>query len=713
MSFVSASGPTPAPVQSSSVTPGGDLTITFSVPPSSFGAATVKITDGSTVVDAGGTFMVAPVASNNGLATSLSQYHVGISQIRYWLTQGPPSSTGSSFSTDPTACQGDINRADQVQMLTATATAPDGTSDQVNFTVADPGFIPPSLTVTETPNLATQGNPLTFTANLTPPGPPPTTGSITWTWLVAPPGTPACPASSVPPLTATCTVSNAQGGQQYEVEATYSGDQNYSFISATSPTIYVWPPTQLTFTSPPPTSATDGSTWPSSVQVSVQDLNGDPEHSNGDNITLALSNPPPGAILSCAGTQPAINGLATFSGCSFTGPIGSYNLTATDDSESLPVATSGAVSITLGPPDHLSSPARRQLAPPTAKSWPSRCTSASRTSATTPSPPTPPTTSPWVCRPALAFNCTGGPTHQASNGVARFSGCSITGLIGPYTLTATDATETLPGPPPTSNPVTIKLGPATQLAFTGQPPATGETSGAIWPNPVEVSIEDVGDNPITTNSTDDITLGLSNPLPVPSSAAPAHPTGQQRGRHLLRLLHRRANRVLHPRRHRRHHEEPSCRQIQHRLDSAMTRHQHRRRDERGTSLILALVFIFAVGMVLVAVGGLAANALLNTNNADAERTSAQDAENAVTIAIQYVRYLPALPSPSLCLPPGSTIPSSGQGNGANNLEVYCTTTVQRTNSRTRVVEFYACPSGTSPGTVGRALCFTLRSPTTT
>ena len=40
-----------------------------------------------------------------------------------------------------------------------------------------------------------------------------------------------------------------------------------------------------------------------------------------------------------------------------------------------------------------------------------------------------------------------------------------------------------------------------------------------------------------------------------------------------------------------------------------------RRDDQGTSLILALVFIFAIGMILVAVGGLAANALLNTSNA--------------------------------------------------------------------------------------------------
>jgi hypothetical protein len=128
----------------------------------------------------------------------------------------------------------------------------------------------------------------------------------------------------------------------------------------------------------------------------------------------------------------------------------------------------------------------------------------------------------------------------------------------------------------------------------------------------------------------------------------------------------------------------------------MTRHQTRQPDERGTSLILALVFVFAVGMVLVAVGGLAANALLNSNNARAQRTSAQDAETAVTIAMQYVRYIPALPSPSACLPPNSTIPSSDPRSGAGNpLEVYCTTTVTPTSIRTRVVEFFACSSGTS------------------
>ncbi len=129
--------------------------------------------------------------------------------------------------------------------------------------------------------------------------------------------------------------------------------------------------------------------------------------------------------------------------------------------------------------------------------------------------------------------------------------------------------------------------------------------------------------------------------------------------------------------------------------STMTRRLSVRRDERGTSLILALVFVFAIGLVLVAVGGLAANALLNTSNARAERTSTGDAENAVTIAMQYLRYNPAPAAPPSCLPPSSTIPSSDPGVTAHNpvqVQVDCIVT---TTSTGRLVEFYACPLGAS------------------
>ncbi len=128
------------------------------------------------------------------------------------------------------------------------------------------------------------------------------------------------------------------------------------------------------------------------------------------------------------------------------------------------------------------------------------------------------------------------------------------------------------------------------------------------------------------------------------------------------------------------------------------RHSSLRRDETGTSLILALVFVFAIGMVLVALGGLAANALLNTSNSRAERTSAQDAENAITIAMQYLRYNPA-PDPDAapsCLPPNPTILSADPNNSATNpVQVYCTVTVSPTEPQTRVVEFYACGWGSS------------------
>ncbi len=128
-----------------------------------------------------------------------------------------------------------------------------------------------------------------------------------------------------------------------------------------------------------------------------------------------------------------------------------------------------------------------------------------------------------------------------------------------------------------------------------------------------------------------------------------------------------------------------------------------RRDERGTSLILALVFVFAIGMVLVAVGGLAANALLNTSNARAERTSparrrdGRDDRHAVS-PLQPRSHSRLGAS---CLPPNSTIPSSDPTTEQRPIRCrsYCTLSVDPDPARTRIVEFYACSSGiTSPAT---------------
>jgi hypothetical protein len=127
-------------------------------------------------------------------------------------------------------------------------------------------------------------------------------------------------------------------------------------------------------------------------------------------------------------------------------------------------------------------------------------------------------------------------------------------------------------------------------------------------------------------------------------------------------------------------------------------------SERGASLILALVFLFAVGIVLAAVGTLAADALLNTNNARSQRTAAQDADTAVTVAMQYTRYNYVSPaSPTGCLPSSLAIPSSDPGRSATNpVEVYCTQDFSYLQNPTRVVDFYAC--GT---TINETTCTTV------
>ena len=78
------------------------------------------------------------------------------------------------------------------------------------------------------------------------------------------------------------------------------------------------------------------------------------------------------------------------------------------------------------------------------------------------------------------------------------------------------------------------------------------------------------------------------------------------------------------------------------------------------------------------------------------------------IAMQYVRYIPAPETPPSCLPPNSTIPSSDpRVSSLNPMQVVCTISVFPTQSRTRVVDFYACPT-TATQLSCQTTAFTLR-----
>jgi hypothetical protein len=129
-----------------------------------------------------------------------------------------------------------------------------------------------------------------------------------------------------------------------------------------------------------------------------------------------------------------------------------------------------------------------------------------------------------------------------------------------------------------------------------------------------------------------------------------------------------------------------------------------RDDERGAALILAIVFLFAFGMLFTALGGFATNSLHNTTNFRTQRTTLTNAETMATASMQYLRssygssdafysQTPQYPCPGT----SSNIPSSDPRISGNDpVQLTCVATVNTVlnSSSSRVVDFYAC-SGVS------------------
>ncbi len=78
------------------------------------------------------------------------------------------------------------------------------------------------------------------------------------------------------------------------------------------------------------------------------------------------------------------------------------------------------------------------------------------------------------------------------NGVATFTGLSLTGTVGAYTLRFTAPTL----PAVDANPVTLTPGPAVKLGFATAPPVTARSGAALGPAPV-VQLLDQSDNAAT------------------------------------------------------------------------------------------------------------------------------------------------------------------------------------------------------------------------
>jgi hypothetical protein len=121
----------------------------------------------------------------------------------------------------------------------------------------------------------------------------------------------------------------------------------------------------------------------------------------------------------------------------------------------------------------------------------------------------------------------------------------------------------------------------------------------------------------------------------------------------------------------------------------------RRSSERGSSLILALVYIVSVSLIVGALADWAMNDLNNT--AHFQNSSALDnaVSGATEIAIQSMRYYPQYPATlttnNCWTPPGGTNNASDVPINGDLVGVWCSTVENLKSPNTRVVTFTACP----------------------
>jgi hypothetical protein len=289
------------------------------------------------------------------------------------------------------------------------------------------------------------------------------------------------------------------------IDANQAAGNGYSAAPQVQQTITVSaaPATQLVFTAQPGGGA-DGTAWSAQPVVSVESSGGGVVAGNSSPVTLAIaSQPGTGATLTCAANPvTASNGVASFAGCEITGKAGTYTLTATG--AGLAAVTSGSFSVTVGAAAQLAFTAQPGGGA-NAAAWSAQpAVSVEDSGGNVVTGNSSPVTLAIASQPGTGatLTCAANPV-TASNGVASFAGCEITGKAGGYTLEATDGTLTSA----TSSAVTITAGAAAQLAFTAQP--GGGANAAAWSAQPAVFVEDASGNVVTGNSSS-VTLAIAS-----------------------------------------------------------------------------------------------------------------------------------------------------------------------------------------------------------
>lgn len=133
--------------------------------------------------------------------------------------------------------------------------------------------------------------------------------------------------------------------------------------------------------------------------------------------------------------------------------------------------------------------------------------------------------------------------------------------------------------------------------------------------------------------------------------------------------------------------------------------QRGNREDDGTSLILALVFITAIGLLFIAILNFATGALTNTVNLRTQRGLEFAADGAVNASAQWARSTcpdtantATYPCAAMfSSPPAKCMPNNVGSMSFNTftLSVYCSGAAAPGK---RFVDFYACTTGTCSAT---------------
>ena len=267
------------------------------------------------------------------------------------------------------------------------------------------------------------------------------------------------------------------------VSGTYSITFTSGTGNATSGSIPLAPgaPAQLVMSSQPPASVAHGTAFSAAVQI--QDAAGNPVPVNGAPVSIALNGA--GATLSPLTPMNTVSGVATFSGLTITGSVGTYSLNFT--SGALPPVQSSSIALTPGAAFKLAitTPPGGAVSGAAFTSQPAiQVQDASNNATGVGGPFT--ITAAITSGTGSLFSAT---ATTNGSGSAVFSGLGITGTAGPFTLSFTSGLLS-----PVNSGVTLGPGAPANVSIQTQP--GGAVSGVAFTTQPVVLVTDAQSNPV-------------------------------------------------------------------------------------------------------------------------------------------------------------------------------------------------------------------------